>query len=241
MAMAAGIKNWLRNMRILGFDTSSNNLSLAILNNNKIAEENIHSERRLSSLIIPSIAKILKKTKLSLDTLDGFAVGLGPGSFTGLRVGISTVKGLAMVCKKPIIGISTLDILAANIPIKNMQICTIIDAKRNNVYYCLYKNNSRLRKLASYGLIDINQLIKKIKEDTIFTGDGLSIFEQLIKDTLGKRAFMAERQDWVPSAKNLVILAKERFESRKFDDPDKLAPLYLYPKECQIKGFKNAK
>lgn len=241
MVLAADIKNWLENMRILGFDTSSNNLSLAILNNNKIAEENIHSERRLSSLIIPSIATILKKTKLSLDALDGFAVGLGPGSFTGLRVGISTVKGLSMACKKPVIGISTLDILAANITIKNRQICTIIDAKRNNVYYCLYKNNSHLRKIASYGLIDINQLIKKIKEDTIFTGDGLSMFEQLIKDKLGKRAFMAEKQDWVPVAKNLVILAKERFESRKFDDPDKLVPLYLYPKECQIKGFKNAK
>ncbi|MBM3248877.1 MAG: tRNA (adenosine(37)-N6)-threonylcarbamoyltransferase complex dimerization subunit type 1 TsaB, partial [Candidatus Omnitrophica bacterium] len=153
-----------------------------------------------------------------------------------------TVKGLAMACAKPVIGISTLDILAANITRENRQICTIIDAKRNSVYYCFYRNNNEhLRKIGSYGLIDIGELIKKIKEDTVFTGDGLDIFGQLIKDKLGKKAIIAERRNWIPKARNLVVMAKERLKSGKFDNPDKLVPLYLYPKECQIKGYNNAK
>lgn len=229
-------------MKILGFDSSSNNLSIAILDNGKIAEENIYSEKRLSSLIVPSIAKILKRRKLSLSSLDAFAVGLGPGSFTGLRVGLSTIKGLALACAKPVIGIPTLDILAANISIKNLQICPIIDAKRNNVYSCFYKNNKGfLKKINSYTLIDINNLLKRIREDTVFLGDGLNVFKRLIKDKLGSRAIFAEEKYWFPNAKSLVILAQKRFKLRKFGNPDKLIPLYLYPKECQIKGFNNAK
>ncbi|MBM3252476.1 MAG: tRNA (adenosine(37)-N6)-threonylcarbamoyltransferase complex dimerization subunit type 1 TsaB [Candidatus Omnitrophica bacterium] len=229
-------------MRILGFDTSSGSFSIAILDNDKITEESFNCEKKLSSLIISSIERILKRKKVSLESIDAFAVGLGPGSFTGLRVGISTVKGLAMACAKPVIGISTLDILAANITRENRQICTIIDAKRNSVYYCFYRNNNEhLRKIGSYGLIDIGELIKKIKEDTVFTGDGLDIFGQLIKDKLGKKAIIAERRNWIPKARNLVVMAKERLKSGKFDNPDKLVPLYLYPKECQIKGYNNAK
>ena len=229
-------------MRILGFDTSSDRFSIAILDNDKITEGSFNSGRRLSSLIISYIEGILKKKKITLESIDAFAVGLGPGSFTGLRVGLSTIKGLAMACVKPVIGISTLDILAANITRENRQICTIIDAKRNNVYAAFYKNNrGNFKKISNYNLIDINELIKKIKEDTVFTGNGLDIFEQLLKDKLGRKVIMAERESWVPDARNLVMMAKERLKLRKFDNPGKLVPLYLYPKECQIKGFNNAK
>jgi tRNA threonylcarbamoyladenosine biosynthesis protein TsaB len=212
------------------------------LDNDKITEESFNCEKKLSSLIISSIERILKRKKVSLESIDAFAAGLGPGSFTGLRVGISTVKGLAMVCAKPVIGISTLDILAANIIRENRQICTIIDAKRNNVYSAFYKNNKgHLRKISNYSLIDISELIKRIKEDTVFTGDGLDIFGQLIKNKLGRKAIIAERRNWIPKARNLVVMAKERLKAGKFDNPGKLVPLYLYPKECQIRGFNNAK
>ena len=224
-------------MKILGIDTSSSNLSLAILGDkDEVFERNIEAGRRLSSIIIESITDIIKKKKMSLDSLDAFAVGLGPGSFTGLRIGIATVKGLALATSKPIIAIPSLDILASSVSENEYQICPIIDAKRQKVYSSIYKtkNNNLVRK-NDYLLVDIEKLLKKIKNKTIFLGDGINIYKKIIKDKLGKKAKFIDEESWFPRAGNLVLMAKEKYQKKKFDNSDKLVPLYLYPKECQIR------
>ncbi|MBM3251655.1 MAG: tRNA (adenosine(37)-N6)-threonylcarbamoyltransferase complex dimerization subunit type 1 TsaB [Candidatus Omnitrophica bacterium] len=224
-------------MKILAIDTSSNNLSIAISDDKgRVFEKNIYSEKKLSSLIIPSINLMLKKTKTSLRSLDALAVGLGPGSFTGLRIGVATIKALALGAAKPVIGIPSLDILARNVKADNLQICPLLDAKRDRVYTCFYQNrNKHFKKLNDYLLIEIKDFFKKIKTRTVFLGDGLNIYKDLIKDKLGRKAYFAEDKLWRVRAGNLVILAKERIKNKKFDNPDKIVPLYLYPKECQIK------
>ncbi|MBU0467809.1 MAG: tRNA (adenosine(37)-N6)-threonylcarbamoyltransferase complex dimerization subunit type 1 TsaB [Candidatus Omnitrophica bacterium] len=126
-------------MRILSIDTSTKHFSLAVSENEKVlSSKNLKSKKVLSSTIIPAIEQVLKKAGVTLSQIDGFAVGLGPGSFTGLRVGVSTVKGLAYATNKPIVGIPSLDVLALNIKRKNAQVCTICDAKRNMVFGCVY-------------------------------------------------------------------------------------------------------
>lgn len=224
-------------MKILGIDTSSNNLSLAILGNqNEIVEENIDSQKRLSSIILSSIKDILKKKEIALDSLNAFAIGLGPGSFTGLRIGTATVKGLAVGSHKPVIGISSLDILARSVSGGGYQVCPVVDAKRQKVYSCIYKiRNNHMVRTSKYLLIDIRDLLKKIKNKTIFLGDGIGIYKEVITKKLGKKAIFADERFWFPSAGNLVILARERFLNREFDDIDKLTPVYLYPKECQVR------
>jgi len=224
-------------MKILGIDTSSNNFSIAVSGDSgEIFEHNVDSGRKLCSMIIPTIKEILKKKRLSIDALDAFAVGLGPGSFTGLRIGLATIKGLAFGSKKPVIGIPTLDILARNISNDKSWICPIVDAKRDKVYTCIYENkNKHFRKLSNYSLIEIKDLIKKIKRQTIFVGDGIRVYEDLIRNKLGKKARFSNENFWLPHAGDLVILAKQRIKDKKIDNPDKLTPLYLYPKECQIK------
>ena len=137
-------------MNLLAIDTSTKNLSLAVTKKGKVVKfRNVKLTRPLSSSIMPSIKKILNSAGITLSKLDGFAVGLGPGSFTGLRVGLSTIKGLAFATKKPVVGISSLDVLAMNIKEDCAQICTLCDAKRNLVYACLYEKKGATLKRKS--------------------------------------------------------------------------------------------
>jgi len=222
-------------MQILGIDTSTKFLSLAILRDDRIiAQINLDVGRQLSSLLIPTIKDILKKSNLSLEKLNGFAVGIGPGSFTGLRIGITTIKALALALNKPIVGISSLDIIAKNISVASTQICPIIDAKRDNVFSCIYEcRNGKMKRQTKYLLINIKDLLKRINKKTIFLGDGLLLFRKIIEKK--KEVIFTNEKLWYPKASNLVFLALEKFNKGQFTDTDKLVPLYLYPKECQIR------
>ena len=224
-------------MKILGIDTSTSNLSLAVLNDSdEIIEKDIYCERKLSSLLIPEINNILKRAKINLESLDAFSVGLGPGSFTGLRIGLAAIKAFALVTSRPVIGVSSLDILARNSSDTNQSVCAIIDAKRDKVYSCIYENkNGGFKKKTDYLLIEVKDLIKKIKKPTLFVGDAVAVYAKLIKTKLGKKARFSDEKHWFPRAADLIILAQEKIKEKKFDNPDKLVPLYLYPKECQIK------
>src|SRR3989338_11122809 len=133
-------------MNILSIDTSSKIFSLAFSRNEKIlACRSIALKDVLSSAIVPALKKILREARVSLPQLDGFAIGLGPGSFTSLRVGLSTVKAFAFATCKPVVGIPSLDVIAMNAVIDNNEdICVMTDAKRNLIYNCLYEKNGAL-------------------------------------------------------------------------------------------------
>jgi tRNA threonylcarbamoyladenosine biosynthesis protein TsaB len=229
-------------MRLLSIETSTKNFSLAVsIGPTVIRYRQLRLKQVLSSSIIPAIERILNENRLILSQLDGFAVGVGPGSFTSLRVGVSTVKALAWASRKPVVGIPSLDILAMNAsnqPIR--QICTICDAKRNLLYACLYqKKNGQLQRHSPYLLIHLPELLDKIQEDTFFIGDGLMLFEEDIRtfaDHNRWKASFAKESSWHPQAKQLAALAYQRFRQNKIDPLDKLLPLYLYPEDCQVKA-----
>ncbi len=224
-------------MNILAIETSTKHFSLAIMKNSKIiAQKTLVLKDVLSSTIIPTIDGILKKSKLTLAKLDGFAIGLGPGSFTSLRVGLSTIKAFAMTTKKPVVGVSSLDILATNISEKNtFDICSMIDARRNSVYACVYRpKNKGLKRITKYLLCPVNDLKTHITTKTIFVGDGLSLYRDEIFQLFKERALFAKPGDWYPHAQQLAKLAYQRFQNKKFDTIETLKPLYLYPDHCQV-------
>ena len=221
-------------------DTSTRRYSLAVLKNGKLAaQQSVLLKKLLSDSIVPSIEKILKKAKVSLNALDGFAIGLGPGSFTSLRIGLSTVKGLAFATRKPVVGISSLDVLAAGaFNTKFDHVCVLTDAKRSMVYGGLYgTKNGLLQKTADYLLCPVGELLKKIRKPTIFTGDGIELFRSDItkrmKNISADYMFSSERH-WCPRAGVLARLTIKRFQEKKFDNIDTLIPLYLYPDDCQV-------
>ncbi|MFZ5800615.1 MAG: tRNA (adenosine(37)-N6)-threonylcarbamoyltransferase complex dimerization subunit type 1 TsaB [Candidatus Omnitrophota bacterium] len=204
-------------MRLLAFDTSTSNFSLALFSDGEIAEESTLLGNLLSERIIPSIESFFKEQQTALQQLDGLAIGLGPGSFTGLRIGLATAKGLAMALNKPLVGISSLDVLAMAAQGAANKICCMMDAKRDNVYAATYSfSGGKLRRTSPYLLTELDSLLKTLSGDYTFIGDKRGI-----------RDF--------PRAGNLARLAQLRFACGKFNDVSKLVPIYLYPKECQIR------
>lgn len=224
-------------MNILSIETSTRHYSLAVSENGKIlAQKNTQLKNVLSSSIIPAIDGILKKAGMPLKNIDCFAVGLGPGSFTSLRVGLSTVKGLAFASGKPVIGIPSLDAIAAGQKITDdFDICVLADAKRGLVYACIYEHKKgALKPKTPYLLCSLEELLKKINKNTHFTGDGVKLFKETIeKNTPAKVSFAAEKY-WNPKARHVALLAGERLDKGQSDRADTLIPLYLYPDDCQV-------
>lgn len=211
-------------------------MSIALSEGKDIIIEEMHLlERRHSSLLIPKIKEMLKKVSFSIDGVDAFVIGLGPGSFTGLRIGVSAVKGFGIATKKPCVGVASIDAIAMNAGEKEASVVPIIDAKRQNVYGAIYKKGVKKSK---YLLLKIDELLKKIKGPVVFLGDGIDLYREKIEKRNKKAVFLNEKY-WYPRASNLIKLALPKIKRYKNRDLNKLDPIYLYPKDCQVKRGHN--
>lgn len=215
-------------MKLLAIDTSTDYLSLAVSDNRKVLHK-FHRfiGRNHSTMLLPAIDTLLKKCRLTIKNIDGFCVSIGPGSFTGLRIGVATVKGLAYCLKKPVVVIPTLDVIAQNAKNERGLLCPVLDARKGKVYACLYRSDGvKIKRLSKYLLLPLTDLLKKIKDETtLFLGD---------IEVPGKAQ---KKIDWYPRAEEMVCPALENFKRNKIVIPEKLEPLYLYSRECDIKGI----
>jgi tRNA threonylcarbamoyladenosine biosynthesis protein TsaB len=230
-------------MNILAIESSSKALSVAVARCGRLKSELASTKTFKNEHIINFIKKALAKARLSLSDIDYIAVGLGPGSFTGLRVGLATAQGLSLALKVKIIGIGSLDILAAGIEGRyKADICTIVDAKRSSVYACIFKNrnsgsSSLPDKKMKYSLLGYRQLTDKLKGAIVFVGDGLPLCENIIRTNTAIKPVFARPDFWYPKAGVLALMAQELIASNKIGDKI-ILPIYLYPKECQVKNEK---
>ena len=228
-------------MNLLALDSSTKTFSLAVAQDEKILKKrNVRLKGVLSSSIIPRIDRILKDAGLTLDKIDGFVVGRGPGSFTSLRVGVTTVNALAFAKAKPAVSFCSLDAVALNLPTGPVdQTAVIVDARRGMVYACLYTaKKQRLVRKTPYLLVPIPEFLDRISTDVRFAGDGLGLYEEDIRQWAQRRGkkqtLFAPEKYWAPQAANLILPGLERLRQGRTDNIDKLEPLYLYPKECQV-------
>lgn len=222
-------------MKILGIDTTTKFLTLGIYDNSKLYEYTLETGTKLSVLLVPTIERVLNNLGLRPSQIDYFACGLGPGSFTGMRIGMAAIKGLSYALRKPVIGIPTLDIIALNAGIENGIIVPIIDAKRNFIYFSAYQvKGGVLKKTAPYQLLKEEELLKKIKDKSVVLGDALTLYKDKILMRV-KAAQILDNDYWYPRAHNLISLALEKIKAKDFTDSFKVKPIYLYPKECQVK------
>jgi len=222
-------------MNILALDTSTRFLCIGIEFEGKTKGYRFDLQRRLSEKLIPLLDRIFRRLKVKLEEFDFFCVGIGPGSFTGLRVGIAIVKGLSLNQRKNIVCVPSLDIIANNISSMKSLICPIVDARRNLVYSCLYRKTQSLKRTSKYLLVSIDELSKRISGPAVFLGNGLLLYRDLLEKRLkGKVEYLSE-DFWYPTPNSLIELAKEKIKEKKFCDPFEISPLYLYPKECQIR------
>lgn len=223
-------------MKILAVDTTTQFLCLGFYGEDKLYEYNLELGRRHSELLVPTISRALRALDWQLEDIDYFACGLGPGSFTGVRIGLAAIKGFAFALNKPVVGISTLDIIARNAKESDAAyIMPIIDARRNLLYCSLYKKEKGgLRRIRPYLLLSEKEFLREAKPKSIILGDAAALYKEKILKNI-KGAAISSRDYWYPQARHLIALALERIKKEKFDNPFKVKPIYLYPKECQIK------
>jgi len=222
-------------VKILGIDTTTKFLCLGLYDKGKIYEYNLELGKKLSSLISVHIKRILDRLGWHPEDIDYLACGQGPGSFTGMRVGIATIKGLSWAANKPIIGIPSLDLLAMNIKINDKPIMPIVDARRNLVYCSVFKRkDGRLNRIRPYMLLGEKELLKNIKTNAIIFGDALALHKEKIQANIKGVSFL-DKDYWQPRAHNIIALAQEKIRNKKFSSAFDIKPIYLYPKECQIK------
>ena len=222
-------------MKILGIDTTTKFLCLGLYVDGKFYEYNLETGRSLSVLLVPTIQRVIAAAGLRIADIDYFACGLGPGSFTGMRIGLATIKGLSVVRNKSVVGVSTLDILAENVLVNNNLIVPAIDARRGLIYCSSYKREQGLLKRKSeYLLLNSDEFVKKFASNPIVIGDAAALYGDKISARI-KGASILDKDYWFPKAYNLIKLALAKIKSRQFSSAQTIKPIYLYPQECQIK------
>lgn len=229
-------------MKILAVDTSTRHLSIAVTEGDKIlASRNVRPKKDLSLTITFDIERALQKANIRLHELDGFVVGLGPGSFTGLRVGFSMMKAFIMVTGKPIVGIPSLDAIAMNVKThKTSRVCVVNDARRGLFYSALYeKKDGGLVRHSEYFLKPIEEILAFIEGDVLFIGDAVSMVKDMVLGYAQTRNMpftprFASSRVSLPHASELARLGYQRLLRGEMDKIETLVPLYLYPEDCQV-------
>jgi len=245
-------------MKILAIDTSTMLGGIAITDDSLglIAEVRLNVKSTHSERLMTEIDHILTQAGLTLSDMDVFAVAIGPGSFTGLRIGLSTVKGLSYATGKPIVSVPTLEALAWNFPYCNYPVCTMLDARKKEVYAALFLwDNNGFIRLIDEVAINVLELLKRFDENNtpshpvnkgglgglshervIFTGEGALLYRDKIIEGMGGKAIIAPYDKMIPSPANVASLGIKKAQEGKFSEPISLVPFYIRRSEAEIKG-----
>lgn len=226
-------------MKVLGIDTSSQTGSIAVVDGDTLlAERALTSGHTHAKRLMSAVDWALGMAGLSTDELDGFAVTTGPGSFTGLRIGISTIKGLAFAARKPVAGVSTLESLVHQFPMFPHLICPILDARKGEVYTALYRSEGHMKwkQLAEDCVAAPGRWVERIAELCLFVGDGLCAYGGLIREALGGLALFAPPYLNVVRASIVAHIGIKEIRGGNAVDVSRLAPHYIRRSDAETKS-----
>ena len=216
-------------MKILAIDSSSIAGSVALLEDGEIKYEDIsHDKRTHSETLLPMIAKLKEESGLDLSTIDAIAITGGPGSYTGLRIGSATAKGLGLALDKPIINVPTMEALAYNVVGSEYLVCPMMDARRERVFTGLYKfNDGKLEVVKDQCVLTIDELVGEIDEPVLFLGDGVDAYKEMLDEKVKVEHFFAPEEENSVKASSFVKLAKVFFDEGKCESANDHKPDYL--------------
>jgi len=225
-------------VRVLALDSATNVAGVALVEDNRlIAEIFLNTNKTHSQRLLPIVAQILQETAIELCDLDGLSVTIGPGSFTGLRIGLSTVKGLALAIGLPLVGVPTLDVLARNGLGWSGLICPVLNARRQEVYTCLYRAlGGEIRRLTGYMAVSpqaLADLAGVMEEPLLLMGDGVEVCRKTLCDRLGLKLHIADAALLFPRAAHAAFLGLERLAKGDSDNLHSLSPFYIRQSEAE--------
>lgn len=223
-------------MKILAIDTSSKICSVALLENDEMMDEmNLDNGKTHSENLMPIVAELLEKNHLKLTDIDLISCCVGPGSFTGIRIGVASVKAMAEVNNLPVIGVNSLETLAQIDTSEKIKV-SLIDARNNQVYCGIFDADYQLlEKLMADDILNIIEVLKKY-EDIVCMGDGAILHKQLIQDKLPKAEFLEKNEQ---KASFGGKIAYQKYLKKEVQNADTIVPLYL--RKSQAERMKNGK
>jgi tRNA threonylcarbamoyladenosine biosynthesis protein TsaB len=229
-------------MYILGIETSTTTGSVAVVSEDAvIAQYSLNIEVTHSERLMSTVDRVLKDTGLTITDMGGYAVAIGPGSFTGLRIGLAAVKGLALVTGKPVAAVPTLQALAWNLPYTEYLVCPMLDARKNEVYAATYRfEGTALVHVMAEAVLSLARLSERISEKTLFTGEASHLFRKKISDLFGDRALFAPRAAVLPSAATVAEIGLDMIKRGKQANLDSLTPMYIRRPEAEVMWEKRA-
>jgi len=219
-------------MKILAIDSSGLVATVAVLEDEElIAEYTINYKKTHSETLLPMLDEIRNMTELDLNSIDAVAVAKGPGSFTGLRIGSATVKGLAYALNKPVVSVPTVDALSMNLWGCDRMICPIMDARRNQVYTGLYEfdgdNHTVVMEQAAISVEELCEKLNEIGKDVVFLGDGVPVYREIIDASLRIPHSYAPANMNRQRASSLAVLASYYIGRGEMESAAEHKPEYL--------------
>lgn len=224
---------------LLAVETSGRCGSVALVHPDRcLAELSLQSDTTHSKRLPGAIEYIMQQAEIDWHSIDGIAVSLGPGSFTGLRIGLSTVKGLALATRKPLLGVTSLDGLAQQFPFVQQQICVVLDARKQQVYAAFYAadGTNTVQRQSDYLVLTPEALAARIETPTILAGDGARLYWPLFQEKLPNLVREAPPEIHFPRASAIARAALSKWEAGDFLSPATAVPFYLRASDAEL-GF----
>lgn len=229
-------------MKILGLDSSGLVASVAIVEDDiLLAEYTTNYKKTHSQTLLPMLDELKKMIELDLESIDGIAVAAGPGSFTGLRIGAATAKGLGLALDKPLIEVPTLEGLAYNLCGTNRLVCPLMDARRNQVYTGVYEfvqkdNHFTLQSVMEQEALEITDILEQINaygREVIFLGDGVPVYKDVIMQNMKVPFFFAPANSNHQRASSVAALGAFYFAKGKTVSAAMHQPEYLRKSQAE--------
>ena len=222
---------------LLAVDTSTPAGSIAISRGETLVGElflDLKAANHTDRLLL-SISQLLSDCAMSIQDIAAFGVVVGPGSFTGLRVGLATVKGLTMATGKPVVGVSSLSVLAASVPFARYPVCVMVDARKQEVYSELFTcEKGHPQRIGTAVVADPERVVSNLEASTLFIGNGAVLYRSLILKHLGAKAHFAPWPFTAPRASLAASLLLEAYRQGEAIPLESLAPLYIRLSEAEI-------
>ena len=224
-------------MKILAVDTSATAASVAVAEENKlIGECSINTALTHSQTLMPMVDELLKNTGLSVNDIDAVAVNAGPGSFTGVRIGVAAVKGIAFPKNLPCVSVSTLESMAYNMLGNDCIVCSVMDARCSQVYNALFRVKgctvTRMTDDRALSLTDLKNELRNINEKVVLVGDGAVLCSKFLGEEL-ENIMLAPFNNRIQTASSVAYAAFEKINNGETVKADELMPVYLRLPQAQ--------